>query len=301
MAEVNHARRFGITWLVCTLIGVPLVYFVIGPHMAFGHSSSGAEDQTEALRVLAATATPFVILVMLFLLYAVLNFRQPAGEALEGPAERDNSKIQVTWIVVTSIVVFFIAVYGSVSLISKYGGGSGSGAAPLNRPSNVSLKLQVIGQQWQFTYRWPEYGGVETKTVELPVDRMIEFNVTSLDVIHSWTVKNLGIKADANPQINNIAFTEPKKIEPFEVRCTELCGIWHGAMFSYGRVVSDAEFEQWIHAQQLKYAAITPHLPPYKLTYQPQYGGSHHGGFEEPEETEAEKDKKEEAKLHAVQ
>jgi len=297
MGEVNHGRRFGVLWGVCSVIGVLLVVFLIGPHMAFGKGASGAEDQATAMTVLAAVATPFVILVLLFLLYAIFNFRQVRGEALEGPAQRDNSKVQVTWIVVTSITVLLIAVYGSVALISTYGGGSGSGAAPLNRPSNVALKLQVIGQQWQFTYRWPEYGGVETKTVELPVDKMIEFNVTSLDVIHSWTVKTLGIKADANPQVNNIAFTEPRQITPFEVRCTELCGIWHGAMFGWGRVVSDAQFESWIKDQQAKNAGITEHLPPYKLTYQPQYGGSHHGGFEEPEESEAEKNKKEAAQL----
>jgi len=293
MAEVNHGRRFAAIWIVCTLIALPLVIWVIGPHMGYGKAASGAEDQATAMTVLAATATPFVLLVALFLLYAIVYFRQPKGQALEGPAVRDDAKVQLLWIVVTSITVLAIAVYGSVALISTYGGGSGSGASPLNRPNNVALKVQVIGQQWQWTYRWPEYGGVETKEIELPVSKMIEFNVTSLDVIHSWTVKELGIKADANPQSNNIAFTEPTKLTPFEVRCTELCGIWHGAMFGYGKVVSDAQFARWMREQVLKFAAITPHLPPYSLTYQPQYGGSHHGGFEEPEESEAEKRQKE--------
>jgi cytochrome c oxidase subunit 2 len=293
MGEVNHGRRFATLWLICTIIALPIVIWVIGPHMGYGKAATGAEDQAEAMTVLAATATPFMVLVGLFLIYAAIFFRQPKHEALEGPAVRDNAKIQLTWIVVTSITVLAIAVYGSVELISKYGGGSGSGASPLNRPSHVGLKVQVIGQQWQWTYRWPEFGGVETKGIELPVNQMIEFNVTSLDVIHSWTVKELGIKADANPQVNNIAFTEPTKLTPFEVRCTELCGIWHGAMFGYGRVVSDEEFLRWIRAEQVRNAAVIPHLPPFALTYQPQYGGTHHGGFEEPEESESEKREKE--------
>ncbi len=140
MGEVNHARRFATLWLICTIIALPIVIWVIGPHMGYGKAATGAEDQAEAMTVLAATATPFMVLVGLFLIYAAIFFRQPKHEALEGPAIRDNAKIQLTWIVVTSITVLAIAVYGSVELISKYGGGSGSGASPLNRPATSGSK-----------------------------------------------------------------------------------------------------------------------------------------------------------------
>ena len=61
------------------------------------------------------------------------------------------------------------------------------------------LPVQVIAQQWAFTYRYPTYGGVETPHLELPVDRNVELHVTSLDVIHSFWAHELGVKADANP------------------------------------------------------------------------------------------------------
>ena len=67
----------------------------------------------------------------------------------------------------------------------------------------------MIAQQWAFTYRWPEYGGVETPHLVLPVNENIELNVTSLDVIHSFWAYQLGVKADANPDVNNIAFVKP--------------------------------------------------------------------------------------------
>ena len=90
--------------------------------------------------------------------------------------------------------------------------------------------MQVIAQQWLFTYRYPTYGGVETYELELPVNKTIEFRVTSLDVIHSFWAYQLGVKADASPGFQNIAFVKPTKREPFEVRCAELCGIWHASM-----------------------------------------------------------------------
>ncbi len=67
---------------------------------------------------------------------------------------------------------------------------------------------------------------------------MVELHVTSLDVIHSFWAYQLGVKADANPDVDNVAFVKPTKEQTFEVRCAELCGIWHGYMFDNGHVVS---------------------------------------------------------------
>ena len=72
--------------------------------------------------------------------------------------------------------------------------------------------MQVIAQQWKFTYRYPTYGGVETPHLVLPVNQMVELHVTSLDVIHSFWAYQLGVKADANPDVDNIAFVKPTKL-----------------------------------------------------------------------------------------
>jgi cytochrome c oxidase subunit 2 len=70
----------------------------------------------------------------------------------------------------------------------------------------------VIGQQWLWTFRYPTYGGVETTKLELPVNREIEFHVTSLDVVHSFWAIELGVKADAVPGADNIAFVKPTRL-----------------------------------------------------------------------------------------
>jgi cytochrome c oxidase subunit 2 len=137
-------------------------------------------------------------------------------------------------------------------------------------PSGSKLPVQVIAQQWEFTYRYPTYGGVETPHLVLPEKQMVELHVTSLDVIHSFWAYQLGVKADANPNVDNVVFVKPKKPETFEVRCAELCGIWHGQMFDHGQVVSRQAFATWIAEQQKKYAAATKVLPPYSKTYLPE-------------------------------
>jgi cytochrome c oxidase subunit 2 len=184
---------------------------------------------------------------------------------------RGDARVQTTWLIVTVSLVLALASYGTVTLYSAYGAGSGSGPAPLTRPKGPKLPVQVIAQQWYFTYRYPTYGGVETPHLVLPVDQMVELNVTSLDVIHSFWAYQLGVKADANPQVNNIAFVRPEKVGSFEVRCAELCGLWHGEMFDQnGKVVTREEFAKWIHEQQVNFAPATKVLPPYSKTYLPE-------------------------------
>jgi cytochrome c oxidase subunit II len=269
MAEPNHARRFATIWIVASLIATPLVIVLLGPILPPGNGSEQASGHVTDNTVLLAMATPVLLLVVIYLIYAVIVFRQPKGGALEGPAVRGNARLQTAWIVITSILVLSLATYGTVRL-EENGAGAGGGPSPLVVPSGKKLQVQVIAQQWEFTYRFPEYGGVEVPHLELPVDQMVEMHVTSLDVIHSFWAYQLGVKADANPDVDNVLFVKPTKEETFEVRCAELCGIWHGAMFDHGHVVSRTAFNTWIAEQQTKYAAATKALPPYSHTYLPE-------------------------------
>jgi cytochrome c oxidase subunit 2 len=268
--EPNHTVRFAIVWIVGTLIALPLVIWVIGPLLGAGNGSEQSAGQGTDYTVLAALATPVLTLVMLYLVYAILFFRQPKGGALEGPAVRGHARVQTVWIVVTSLMVLAVAVFGTVRLESDNGAGSGSGPSPLTVPKGPKLPVQVIAQQWLFTYRYPTYGGVETTELVLPANQMVEFHVTSLDVIHDFWAYKLGVKADANPGVDNIAFAKPTELENFTVRCAELCGIWHGYMSNAGRVVTPAAFTTWIHEQQTRLAPATKVLPKYSTTYLPE-------------------------------
>jgi cytochrome c oxidase subunit 2 len=190
----------------------------------------------------------------------------------DGPALRGHAGIQMWWIVITMGIVLFLAAYGSVRVLED-GSGGGQGPNPIATPTppagTTTLPVQVIAQQWQFTYRWPTYGGVETNNIELPANTLIRFNVTSLDVIHSFWAYQLNVKADANPGVNNVAYVTTKGPLFFNVRCAELCGVWHGYMFSSGRVVPRAQFASWIARQRVKFAPATRSLVPYSKTYFP--------------------------------
>jgi cytochrome c oxidase subunit 2 len=79
------------------------------------------------------------------------------------------------------------------------------------------------------------------------------------------------VKADANPGVDNVAYVTAKALGSVTVRCSELCGIWHGAMFNEGQVVSPTAFQSWASGVQAKEQAdgVLAALPSYALTYDP--------------------------------
>jgi cytochrome c oxidase subunit 2 len=272
-----------ILWIVLSIIGCLLVALVWGPHMPPGAQSSSAQHQQFDITVLGTIATPVVIGVLLYFGWAIAFWRQQPGDETDAAPIHGHTKIQAAWITVTAAIVLGLAVFGTYELIAPAGAGAGEGPQPIWKPagtvtasdtswtpgtSNI-LQVQVLGQQWAWTYRYPQFGGFETTDLELPVGEPVQFNVTSLDVIHSFWAYQLGVKADANPDVNNVAYTTPQHIGGFTVRCDELCGIWHGAMYNYGKVVSASDFVNWAHSTETQLAAVTKLLPPYALTYDP--------------------------------
>lgn len=268
--QTNHFRRFALIWAAATIIMVPIVVFVLGPGLPPGNGTVEASGQVTDNTVLLALSTPVALGVLLFIGYCIWAFRERdlSSPVLDGPAITGNSSVQMWWLIVTTTLVLFLAAFGSVRLLED-GSGGGQGPSPLSVPAGKTLQVQVIAQQWQFTYRYPGYGGIETPNLVIPAHTLVEFHVTSLDVVHSFWAYQLGVKADANPGEDNIAYVTTKSPMSFEVHCAELCGVWHGYMFDSGKVVPKAAFATWIAQAQKTYAPAAKSLPPYSKTYFP--------------------------------
>jgi cytochrome c oxidase subunit II len=271
MSDVNHWRRVVLWWLGTSIVATLLVVFLLAPILPPGNGSVEASGQVVDNTVLLGVSTPIAMAVLVYFIYALIVFRERDTTAvLDGPAIRGDARIQTWWLVVTTGIVLFLAGYGTVRMLAD-GAGGGQGPNPIAKPAGAAraLQVQVIAQQWKFTYRWPSYGGVETATLELPSNRMIEFHVTSLDVIHSFWAYQLGVKADANPGFDNVAYVTTKGPLTFDIHCAELCGVWHGYMFEKGRVVKPNQFSAWITQQRAQNVPATKSLPPYSKQYFP--------------------------------
>jgi cytochrome c oxidase subunit 2 len=268
----NHGLRILVIWLVLSLAADLVIWFVWYPHLPPGDMTSSARHQQFDIAVLALAAAPVMIFVYVYFIYAIINWRHRDGDDEDGPPLFGHTGVQAAWIGGTAVIVLAAFIFGTVELIAPAGAGAGEGANPVWKPSgNNLLQVQVIGQQWQFTYRYPQFGGMESTQLLLPLNRPVAFHVTSLDVIHSFWAYQLGVKADANPGVDNVAYTTPEHTGGFTVRCNELCGIWHGAMFNSGRVVSTPAFLAWATRTQSveRRQGVLAALPPYALSYDP--------------------------------
>jgi cytochrome c oxidase subunit 2 len=264
-----------VAWAVLSVIGIVIALQVQLPP---GDQSQQSTETSWLLHLMLILSTPVFIGVVLFIFYSAFAFRQKPGALEDGPPSHGNFRVQVAWVAITTLVVATLAVIGITNLASS---ASGTNFASSSQPALATseslqvgsvaahpLQVQVIAQQWYFTYRYPDYAGVESLHLMLPVDANVVFNVTSLDVIHSFWAYQLGVKADANPGTDNLAYLTTLHTGSFTVRCAELCGIWHGNMVDTGgAVVSQADFATWIAA--LEKSGAKEVLPPYSPYYFP--------------------------------
>lgn len=270
--EPNHGRRIAVIWFVLAAVATPVVVLLWGPHLPPGDATLQAQHQQAINTILAGIVTPVVLAIIVYTIYALIVFRDRGEAGLDGPPIRGDRRITTGWLAVTVAVVVFVVSYGTYDWLGPgVGSGSGQGPDPIARPDGATpFEVQVIAQQWQFTFRYPSYGGLQTQDLVIPEGRYIEFHVTSLDVIHSFWAVGLGVKADAVPGVDNVVFVRSDRIGPFQIRCAELCGLWHGQMYQLtARVATEAGFESWMTEQKRLYGDVVRYLPPYAHVYFP--------------------------------
>jgi cytochrome c oxidase subunit 2 len=273
---MSHSRKLAYLCIAITLISAPIAFWVLGPALPPGTESFQDDNQVWVNRVILALVLPIYLCVVASFVYSFVAFRRRGTQDGDPSPVPDNPRTQRYWLMTTAAVAVFLWAFGTYEWIwAGVGSGGGQGPVPLVRPERTDLEVQVIGQQWAFTYRYPSYGGMESPHLVLPEGQTIEMHVTSLDVIHGFWAVELGAKADAVPGFDNVLYLEPLEVDDFEIKCAELCGLWHGQMYDTGQILSPADFEAWATKQQQDTADITKFLPDYDYTYlpDPQYRG----------------------------
>ncbi len=253
--EPQHIRRVLIIWLVATVLGITLVLNIhrLLPGMLPPVASTEAQGVDFTLGLFTVLAVPVAMLVWVFAAYSLVNWRTHGCPEGDGPPVAGNAVIETSWILTSALLCLFLVVYG-LALLSNVS------AAP---PGKL-LTVDVIGQQWQWNFKYPGQGGLETTTLVLPVNQPVVFHVTSLDVDHSFWVPAFAVKMDAIPGEVNTVFAMPTHEGTYVARCAELCGLYHAYMESPVQVLSQTGFKAWIRRQTRSWVGLgagTPGAP----------------------------------------
>lgn len=241
--QTNHLLRAIIIWIVASVVGV-VVVLLVGPQLAgWGVlppvASNRANDVDQVLAVFTLAAVPVFMGVVVFAAYAVFTFRSPERPTSDGPSVRGHGPFQVAWLVVSIVLVVFLFGYGLYYYNQLQ---TASAAGP--------LVVKVNGEQWLWDYYYPQYGNISSTTLELPVNRPVQFDITSIDVQHSFWIPAMAVKQDAVPGVTTHITATPTQMGTYEVRCAELCGVYHAYMETPVNVVSESDFESWVATLQ---------------------------------------------------
>ena len=162
-----------------------------------------------------------VVLVVVSALWIYAMLRQPRTHSAE-EAKRINRR----WIIGGGLVLPTVSI---VALLA-FGIPTGRSMLPLPVEGEQPLRVQVIGHQWWWEVRYPESGVVTANQFILPIDRPVDVEVTSADVIHSFWVPRLGGKLDMVPGRTNTLRLQASQTGVFRGQCSEFCGSQHAHM-----------------------------------------------------------------------
>jgi cytochrome c oxidase subunit 2 len=207
-------------------------------------TSAQGERIDALMHVLFVVSSIAFSLVISFLLYSVLAFRRRPGDVEDAAPIHGNTALEIAWTVVPLVVVLSLAGYATDILLDI-----------TRAPSEAELEVEVIGQQWSWSFDYVEYGVVSPELV-LPVNQPVLLHIRSTDVIHSFWVPEFRIKTDAIPGILNEARVTPTEVGDYTAYCSELCGTAHAYMTAPVRVVEATAFDEWMGEQQAMVQAV---------------------------------------------
>ena len=180
--------------------------------------------------------------------WAIIVYRRRKGETGLPAQLRYNNPIETLFTIVPLILVvgFFAFTARDIQAIET-------------PTANPDVKIQVIGKQWSWDFNYvnanvydsgiqSQFKGKEGSEASLPVlylpvNKTVEIDLTSRDVIHSFWVIDFLYKKDVFPGRTNKMYFTPQKEGTYQGKCAELCGEFHSMMLFQVKVVSQAEYD----------------------------------------------------------
>ena len=195
------------------------------------------------------------IIIIVLILSAVIFFSTLS--LIESSTNRfllEGQQIETIWTIIPAIILVTLAL-PSLRLLYL-----------LDELTAPNITLKVIGHQWYWSYEYSEFPNIlfdsfiipsidlnpgDFRLLEvdnrlvLPIKSEIRVLVSSIDVIHSWTVPSLGVKADAIPGRLNQLTINSSRPGVFYGQCSEICGANHSFMPIILEIIPIPRFLEW--------------------------------------------------------
>ena len=180
------------------------------------------------------------VLVEGVLIYAIFRFRGKPGDP-EPHQTHGNTTVEIIWTVIPALILAAIAV-PTVRAIFQTNA----------TPAKDALTIEVVGHQWWWEFRYPEFNITTANEIHVPVGRTVSLRMSSSDVIHSFWVPQFAAKRDVFATRESRMWFKAEAEGEYPAQCAEFCGIQHGRMAYRIRAQNPDEFQAWVaHMQTL--------------------------------------------------
>src|SRR5215210_5577864 len=221
------------------------------PNSIFHNHTEFNRDVAVLFDILIYLGTAVFIFVEAILLYAIFRYRR-RSENDRPEHVHGNTTLEILWTAIPALILAFIAV-PTVRTIFK----------TQAKAKADALQVEVIGHQWWWEFRYPQYKVTTANELYLPVGRTVNFTLRTQDVLHSFWIPQMGGKRDLIANHPNYLWFTPDSVgeQAWNGFCVEYCGASHANMRFRSFTVTQAQFEQWA-AHQASPAAFGAIAPP---------------------------------------
>jgi len=222
--------------------------------MGFQNPRSPSAERIFAFHdLLLGIEVAIVIFILVIMAYIIIKFNSKANPVPSRTTH--NTLLEVIWTVVPILILVVIAV-PSLKLLYF-----------TDRTYDPELTIKVTGNQWYWTYTYPDNNDIEFDSIYvpddelqegqprmltvdnalvLPVDTNIRILLATNDVIHNFGLPALGLKLDTTPGRANETWVSINDEGTYYGMCSELCGVNHGFMPIQIEAVSKEAFNEWL-------------------------------------------------------
>ena len=223
-----------------------------------------AEQQHWLHNWMMVVCTVIFLLVFGVMFYSILRHRKSVGHK---PANfHESVAVEVAWTIVPFIIVVFMGAIATKTVVA------------MKDTTNADLTIKATGYQWKWGYDYLHGEGagigflstLDTRQRDLsdagtpqgddyllkvdnplvvPVGKKVRIITTAVDVIHSWSVPDFGVKQDAIPGYVRDTWFKAQKVGDYYGQCAELCGKEHAFMPIHVKVLSAEDYTQWAQAK----------------------------------------------------
>ena len=206
------------------------------PQSTFGYAGPVARDQGNLFLLIFWIAVAVFIVVEGVIIYAAIRYRRRDDKI---PKQvHGNTKLEITWTILPSIVIAAIAVPTIIGIWEQQRGA----------PTDMGdvLEVEAIGHRWWFEFRYPNQEVVTANEMHVPIGRPVNVKLASQDVIHSFWVPKLAGKVDMVPLNDNLLWFIAEEPGIYDGQCAEFCGIAHAHMRFRVIAHPEEDFQNWV-------------------------------------------------------